>query len=127
TRGQQSDTMVRVTDVEVDARHIRLAVTVLMPLEEKVPTIIVARGGTTGIMVKHQVGVLVGFSAGEVAEQPKFGDDAIWVLQRIGASHKQPHLEIGIDQRRRRTARRICRGDAVFNQAYSISESWRHK
>src|SRR5262245_52001418 len=77
TRSQQSDAMVRVSDIEIDARNVGLVATVLVALEQKMPAIVEAGGWTAGVMVKDEIGVLVGLGGGTIAEKAEFGDNTV--------------------------------------------------
>src|SRR5215470_6785459 len=105
--------MVRVGDVEIDTRDVGLVATVLVSLEQKMPAIIEASSWTSRVMVKDEIGVLIGLGAGTIAEKAEFCDDTIRVLKRIGTTHNYLEREVRINERRRGAAGCIGVGNAL--------------
>src|SRR5262245_52443072 len=106
-----------IADVEIDTRDVGLVATVLVSLEQKMPTIIEASSWTPRVMVKDEIGVLIGLGAGTIAEKAEFGDNTIRVLKRIGTSCNRFEREVRINERRRSAAGRIGVGNALGDTA----------
>jgi hypothetical protein len=68
-------------------------------------------------MVKDEIGILIRFGAGTVAEEAEFGDDTIRVLKRIGTSRNHFEREVRINDRRRGAGGQIGVGNAVVDAA----------
>src|SRR5262249_10827256 len=122
TRCQQRNTVVQIRYVEIDACDVGLTAAVLVSLEEEVPSIVEGGARAAGVMIKHEVGILIWLGARRVAEHAEFGEDAERVLQWIIASRNYSRLEVGIDLCGRRAGRRICGRHAIFDPADSVSE-----
>src|SRR5215475_12342289 len=81
------------------------------------PAIIEAGSWTAGVMIKDEIGILIGFGAGTVAEEAEFGDDPIRVFERIGTSCNHFESEVRINDRRRGAGGLIGAGNAVVDPA----------
>ena len=60
--------MIEIRYIKIDARDVSEIVAVLVSLEKEMPAIIVARRGTTRIMIENEISVFVRLGATTVAE-----------------------------------------------------------
>lgn len=101
-RSEQRDAMIGVGDIEVDASDIYEVVAILVPLEEEVTAVIVFDRGTTGIVIKNEISVLVRLRprsrvtdpADCVSQITKASDRARGILEQIEALLLQVQSEL---------------------------------
>src|SRR5215470_8215833 len=79
------------------------------------PTIIESGNRTARVMVKDEIGILIGLGAGTVTEHSELCDNPIRVLNRVGTTRNHFEREIRINDRRWRAGGRIGAGYAVVD------------
>jgi hypothetical protein len=68
--------MIRIRHIEIDARDVSEIAAVLVSLEQEMTAIIVARRGTTRIMIQNEISVFVRLSATAIVQIAKACDHA---------------------------------------------------
>src|SRR5262249_4727888 len=68
-------------------------------LVQESATVVEARGGAARILIEHKIHILVGLGGRAVGKQAESRDQSARILQGIGASRKQPRLELRINRR----------------------------
>jgi hypothetical protein len=63
--------MIGIRHIEVDARDVSEIAAVLMSLKQEMAAIIIARRGTTRIMIQNEISIFVRLSASAIAKVPE--------------------------------------------------------
>src|SRR5262249_61923031 len=100
-RSQQCDAVrASARHIEINACNIGEWRPVLMALEQEVTAVVKPRRGSAGIVVEHEIGVLVGLGLHASAQHAGKRDHAARVLQRLDPGRDDFELEVGIDHGR---------------------------
>jgi hypothetical protein len=63
--------MIGIRHIKIDARDVSEIAAVLMSLKQEMAAIIIARRGTTRIMIQNEISILVRLSASAIAKVPE--------------------------------------------------------
>ena len=113
--GEQRDTVVRIRDIEIDARDVREITGVLVSLEEEMPSVIVTGRRSPGIVIEHEIGVLVRFRSrtGRVTQKPEAADDTRRIFEEIDSLGNEAERKSRRNDRVRSSGARVRIGNAT--------------